>query len=74
MLLIIQLYNMSRMVSESTTGTDALNRWVTNTNENTDIPREGYYASTYGSYVNSRFVEDAILYSFEKRFNWIYYS
>lgn len=53
------LYNMSRMVSESTTGTDALNRWVKSTNENTDIPREGYYKSTYGSYVNSRFVEDA---------------
>jgi TonB-linked SusC/RagA family outer membrane protein len=53
------LYNMSRMVSESTTGTDALNRWVKNTNENTDVPRQGYYASTYGSYVNSRFVEDA---------------
>ncbi|TDE42145.1 TonB-dependent receptor [Flavobacterium rhamnosiphilum] len=53
------LYNMSRMVSESTTGTDALNRWVANTNENTDVPRQGYYASTYGSYVNSRFVEDA---------------
>lgn len=53
------LYNMGRMVSESTTGTDVLNRWVANTNENTDIPREGYYRSTYGSYVNTRFVEDA---------------
>lgn len=53
------LYNMSRMVSESTTGTDALNRWVKNTNENTDVPRQGYYASTYGSYVNSRFIENA---------------
>jgi TonB-linked SusC/RagA family outer membrane protein len=53
------IYNMSRMVSESTTGTDALNRWVANTNENTDVPRQGYYASTYGSYVNSRFVEEA---------------
>lgn len=50
---------MSRMVSESTTGTDALNRWVKNTNENTDVPRQGYYASTYGSYVNSRFIENA---------------
>jgi TonB-linked SusC/RagA family outer membrane protein len=53
------LYNMNRLVLESTTSTDALNRWVSGKNENTDIPREGYFTSTYGSYVNSRFVEDA---------------
>jgi hypothetical protein len=47
------------MVLESTTGTDALNRFVAGTNENTSTPREGYYLSTYGSYVNSRFVENA---------------
>ncbi len=50
---------MNRLVLESTTSTDALNRWVANTNENTQIPREGYFLSKYGSYVNSRFVEDA---------------
>ncbi len=53
------LYNMNRLVLESTTSTDALNRWVAGKNENTDIPRDGYFTSTYGSYVNSRFVEDA---------------
>ncbi|MCK0147144.1 TonB-dependent receptor [Arenibacter sp. F26102] len=53
------LYNMRSMVSESTTGTDVLNRWVANVNEDTDIPRDGYYSSVYGSYVNSKFVEDA---------------
>ncbi|MEO6000258.1 MAG: TonB-dependent receptor [Chitinophagaceae bacterium] len=53
------LYNMNRLVLESTTSTDALNRWVAGKNENTDIPREGYFLSTYGSYVNSRFVEKA---------------
>ena len=53
------LYNMNRLVLESTTGTDALNRFVVGVNENTEIPREGYFLSTYGSYVNSRFVENA---------------
>ena len=53
------VYNMTAMVGESTTSTDALNRWVAGTNENTNIPREGYYKSKYGSYVNSKFVEEA---------------
>ena len=53
------VYNMTDMVGESTTSTDALNRWVAGTNENTDIPRDGYYKSKYGSYVNSKFVEEA---------------
>ncbi|WP_175634172.1 SusC/RagA family TonB-linked outer membrane protein [Pedobacter ghigonis] len=53
------LYNMNRLVLESTTGADALNRFVAGVNENTEIPREGYFLSTYGSYVNSRFVEKA---------------
>jgi hypothetical protein len=53
------LYNMTAMVGESSTSTDALNRWVAGSNENTDIPRDGYYKSTYGSYVNSKFVEEA---------------
>ena len=46
------------MVGESTTSTSALDRWVSGTNENTDIPRDGYYKSKYGSYVNSKFVEE----------------
>lgn len=53
------LYNMNRLVLESTTGADALNRFVVNKNENTDVPREGYFLSSYGGYVNSRFVENA---------------
>ncbi|PZX93241.1 TonB-dependent receptor [Flavobacterium aquariorum] len=53
------VYNMTAMVGESSTSTDVLNRWVAGTNENTDIPRNGYYASKYGSYVNSKFVEEA---------------
>lgn len=53
------LYNMNRLVMESTTSTDVLNRWVKDTNENTDVPRDGYFKAKYGSYVNSRFVEDA---------------
>ncbi|WP_114937371.1 SusC/RagA family TonB-linked outer membrane protein [Mucilaginibacter endophyticus] len=53
------LYNMNAMVLESTTGIAGLNRFVAGKNENTSIPREGYYLSTYGSYVNSRFVENA---------------
>jgi len=53
------LYNMNRLVLESTTGADALNRFVAGKNENTDIPREGYFLSQYGGYVNSRFVENA---------------
>jgi TonB-linked SusC/RagA family outer membrane protein len=53
------LYNMNRLALESATSTDILHRWVAGKNENTDIPREGYFLSPYGSYVNSRFVEDA---------------
>lgn len=54
-----KLFNMNRLVLESTTSTDALNRFVAGKNENTGIPREGYFLSTYGGYVNSRFVENA---------------
>jgi hypothetical protein len=50
---------MNRLVLESTTGKDILNRFVPGTHENTDVPREGYFLSAYGSYVNSRFVENA---------------
>ncbi|MEC5142905.1 TonB-dependent receptor [Chitinophaga sp. 212800010-3] len=51
------LYNGTRLVLESGPGKDALHRWTT-TNENTDIPRDGY-AIAYGSLMNSRFVENA---------------
>jgi TonB-linked SusC/RagA family outer membrane protein len=53
------LYNMNELVLESTTGAAALNRFVPGVNENTNIPREGYFLSQYGSYVNSKFVENA---------------
>ncbi|MGZ3764870.1 MAG: SusC/RagA family TonB-linked outer membrane protein [Mucilaginibacter sp.] len=53
------LYDMNQLVLESTTGAAALNRFVAGVNENTSVPREGYFLSTYGSYVNSRFVENA---------------
>jgi TonB-linked SusC/RagA family outer membrane protein len=53
------LYNMNALVLESTTGAAALNRFVPGVNENTNIPREGYFLSQYGSYVNSRFVQNA---------------
>ena len=52
------LYNMNALVLESTTGAAALDRWTT-TNQNTDIPREGYFLSQYGGYVNSKFVQNA---------------
>jgi len=54
-----ELYNMNALVLESTTGAAALNRFVPGVNENTDIPREGYFLSKYGGYVNSRFVQNA---------------
>jgi len=53
------LFDMNRLVLESTTSTDALNRFVPGVNENTSIPREGYFMGTYSNnYVNSRFVEN----------------
>lgn len=52
------LFDMNRLVLESTRSTDALNRFVPGVNENTSIPREGYFMGTYSNnYVNSRFVE-----------------
>lgn len=53
------LYDMNRLVMESTTGKAVLDRFVAGTHENTSVPRDGYFLSTYGSYVNSRFVENA---------------
>jgi outer membrane receptor protein involved in Fe transport len=52
------LYNMNRLLLETYTGTDALQRW-TPQNNNTDVPRNGYFTSKYGGYINSRFVENA---------------
>lgn len=53
-----QLLNMTRMNMEWSRTTDALNRWTT-TNTNTDIPRNGFYYSKYGGYINSHFIENA---------------
>ncbi len=53
-----QLLNMSRMNLEWNRTTKALNRWST-TNTDTDIPRNGFYYSKYGGYINSHFIEDA---------------
>lgn len=52
------LLNMTRMNLEWGRTTDALNRWTTS-NTNTDIPRNGFYYSKYGGYINDHFVEDA---------------
>ncbi|PSL45336.1 TonB-linked SusC/RagA family outer membrane protein [Chitinophaga niastensis] len=51
------LYNATALVLESGPGKAALNRW-TATNDNTDIPRDGY-STPYGGFVNSRFIENA---------------
>ncbi len=54
------LFDMNRLVLESTTSSDALNRFVPGVNENTSVPREGYFTGSFSSnYVNSRFVENA---------------
>lgn len=52
------LLNMNRMNLEWNRTTDALNRW-TPANTNTDLPRNGFYYSKYGGYVNDHFIEDA---------------
>ena len=52
------LLNMSRMNLEWNRTTDALNRWTT-ANSNTEIPRNGFYYSKYGGYINSHFIEKA---------------
>lgn len=52
------LLNMTRMNMEWSRSTDALNRWTT-TNTDTDIPRNGFYYSKYGGYINSHFIEKA---------------
>ena len=52
------LLNMTRMNLEWKRTPDALNRW-TPMNTNTDIPRNGFYYSQYGGYINDHFIEDA---------------
>lgn len=52
------LLNMTQMNLEWNRSTDALNRW-TPSNTNTNIPRNGFYYSQYGGYVNDHFIEDA---------------
>ncbi len=52
------LYNANALMLESGYGVTALNRW-TAANENTDIPRDGYATTSYGGYINSRFIENA---------------
>lgn len=52
------LYNANALILESGYGVSALNRWQP-TNENTDVPRDGYALTSYGSYINSKFIEDA---------------
>lgn len=53
-----KLLNMTRMNLEWNRTTEALKRW-TPTNTNTNIPRNGFYYSKYGGYINSHFIEDA---------------
>ncbi len=52
------LLNMTRMNMEWKRTTDALNRW-TPQNTNTDLPRNGFFFSKYGGYINDHFIEDA---------------
>ncbi|WP_080903759.1 TonB-dependent receptor [Parabacteroides sp. Marseille-P3160] len=52
------LLNMTRMNLEWNRTEEALNRW-TPTNTNTDIPRNGFYYSQYGGYINDHFIENA---------------
>lgn len=52
------LLNMTRMNLEWKRTTDALNRW-TPENTDTNIPRNGFYYSKYGGYINDHFIEDA---------------
>ena len=53
-----KLFNVGSYLLETGIGKDALNRWTT-TNENTDIPRDGYLQAGYGFGVVDRFVQDA---------------
>lgn len=52
------LLNMTRMNMEWKRTAEALNRW-TPENTNTNLPRNGFFYSQYGGYVNDHFIEDA---------------
>lgn len=52
------LLNMTRMNLEWKRTPEALDRW-TPSNKDTDIPRNGFYYSKYGGYINDHFIEDA---------------
>ena len=52
------LLNMTNMNMEWKKTPDALKRW-TPENTNTNIPRNGFYYSQYGGYINDHFIEDA---------------
>lgn len=52
------LLNMTRMNLEWNRTEESLNRW-TPSNTETDIPRNGFFYSQYGGYINDHFIEDA---------------
>lgn len=52
------LLNMTRMNLEWKRTVEALDRW-TPAHTDTDIPRNGFYYSQYGGYINDHFIEDA---------------
>ncbi len=52
------LLNMTRMNMEWNRTVEALNRW-TPENTQTDLPRNGFFYSQYGGYINSHFIENA---------------
>ncbi len=52
------LLNMTRMNLEWNRTAESLNRW-TPTNTDTDLPRNGFFYSQYGGYINDHFIEDA---------------
>lgn len=51
------LVNMNKIELERFRHVDVRNRW-TPQNEDTDIPRNGFYNSPYGNYINSHFIEE----------------
>jgi hypothetical protein len=52
------LLNMTSMNLEWNRTTDALDRWTLD-NQNTNVPRNGFYYMKSGGYINSYFIEDA---------------
>lgn len=52
------LLNMTRMNMEWKRTADALDRW-TPQNTDTDLPRNGFFFSKYGGYINDHFIEKA---------------